>query len=165
MDNRLVIPQAMRAGIMCSLHYGHPGRDAMLGMVSDIWWPKIHREVIDQARLCEQGLQADKNLKCILKEKQVGKLPEVKEMNEEIALDFPGPFQNAKQRKKYFLVLIYHFSGWPDAKILHSPTTKTLIEFLKCYVSRYKVPKTIRTDPGTVFVGDEFAKFLQTVRN
>ena len=98
-DNRLVIPHAMRAIIMCSLHYGHPGRDAMLGMVSDIWWPKIHREVIDQARLCEQCLQAGKNLKCILKQKQVGKLPEVNEMNEEIALDFAGPFRNAKQGK------------------------------------------------------------------
>ena len=99
MDNRLVIPQATGAMIMCSLHYGHPGRDAMLGMISDIWWLKIHREVIDQARLCEQCLKAGKNLKCILKQKQVGKLPEVKEMNEEVALNFAGPFQNAKQEK------------------------------------------------------------------
>ena len=99
MDNRLVIPQAMRAMIMCSLQYGQPGRDDMLGMVPAKWWPKIHREVIDQARLCEQCLQAGKNLKCILKQKQVGKLPEVKERIEEIALDFAGPFQNAKQGK------------------------------------------------------------------
>ena len=55
--------------------------------------------MIDQARLCEQCLQAGKNLKCILKQKQVGKLPEVNEMNEEIALDFAGPFRNAKQGK------------------------------------------------------------------
>ena len=47
MDNRLVIPNSMRAMIMCSLHYGHPGRDAMLAMIGDIWWPRIHREVID----------------------------------------------------------------------------------------------------------------------
>ena len=57
MDNRLVIPHAMRSMIMCSLHYGHPSRDAMLGMISDNWWSKIHREVIDQARLCEQCLK------------------------------------------------------------------------------------------------------------
>ena len=36
MDNRLVIPPSMRHMIMCSLHYGHPGRDAMLSMVADI---------------------------------------------------------------------------------------------------------------------------------
>ena len=53
--------------------------------------------------------KAGKNLKCILKQKQVGNLPEVKKMNEEIALDFAGPFQNAKQGKKYMLVSIDHF--------------------------------------------------------
>ena len=63
MDIRLVIPQFMRAMIMCSLHYGHPCCAAMLAMEVDIWWPRIQREVIDQARLCEQCLQPGKNLK------------------------------------------------------------------------------------------------------
>ena len=103
MDNRLVIPQSMRSMIMCSLHYGHPGRDSMLAMVEDIWWPRIHREIIDQARLCEQCLESGKNLKCILRQKQIGKLPEVEQQNEEIALDFAGPFQNAKKRKKVYV--------------------------------------------------------------
>ena len=103
MDNRLVIPQSMRSMIMCSLNYGHPGRDSMLAMVEDIWWPRIHREIIDQARLCEQCLESGKNLKCILRQKQIGKLPEVEQQNEEIALDFAGPFQNAKKRKKVYV--------------------------------------------------------------
>ena len=50
---------------MCSLHYGHPGRGSMLAMIDDIWWPRIHREAIDQARVCEQCLELGKNLKCI----------------------------------------------------------------------------------------------------
>ena len=66
MDNRLVISQSMRSMIMCSLHYGHPGRDSMLAMIEDIWWSRINREIIDQARLCEQCLESGKNLKCIL---------------------------------------------------------------------------------------------------
>ena len=140
MDNRLVIPNSMRAMIMCSLHYGHPGRDAMLTVIGDIWWPRIHREVIDQARLCEQCLQAGKNLKCIQSQKVFGKIPEVKEQNEEIALDFAGPFQNAREGKKYLLVSIDHFSGWPDAKFLRCPTTKKVIEFLKQYIAFYGVP-------------------------
>ena len=36
MDNRLVIPQAMRAMSMCSLQYGHLRCDAMLGIVAEI---------------------------------------------------------------------------------------------------------------------------------
>ena len=98
MDKRLVIPQSMRAMIMCSLHYGHPGRDAMLSMITDIWWLRIHGEVIDQARLCNNA-SSDENSKCILKQTQTEKLPEANEQNEEIALDFAGPFQNAKKGK------------------------------------------------------------------
>ena len=89
----------MRSMIVCSLHYGHPGRDSMLAMIKDIWWIRIHREVIDQARLCEQCLESAKILKCILRQKQIGKLPEVKQQNEEIALDFVGPSKTRKKEK------------------------------------------------------------------
>ena len=157
MDNRFVIPSSMRAMNMCSLYYGHTGRDAMLAMIGDIWWPRIHREVIDQARLCEQCLQSGKNFKCFQSQKITGKIPEVKELIEEIALDFAGPFQNAREGKKCLLVSIDHFSGWPDAKFLRCPTTKKVIEFLKQYIALYGVPKKIRTDPGTVFMSEQFA--------
>ena len=87
-----------------------------------------HREVVDQARLCDQCLQSGKNLKCMLTQKQVGKLAEASEQN---ALDFAGPFQNAKKGKKYLLVSIDHYSGWPEAKFLHCPTTKKSVGFSK----------------------------------
>ena len=128
-------------------------------MIGDIWWPRIHREVIDQARLCEQCLQSGKNLKCIQSQKDFGKIPEVKEQNEEIALDFAGPFQKAREGNKYLLVSIDHFSGWPDAKFLRCPTTKKVIEFLKQYMALYGVHKKKRTDPGTVFTSEQFAQF------
>ena len=147
--------------IMCSLHYGHPGRDAMLSMVGEIWWPRIHREVIDQARLCDQCLEAGKKLKCTQSQKELGKIPKTKQQNEEIALDFAGPFQNAREGNKYLLVSIDHFSGWPDAKFLRCPTTKNVIEFLKHYIAQFGVPKKIRTDPGKVFVSEEFARFCR----
>ena len=36
-DERLVIPEELRRPIFRSLHWGHPGRDAMLQAVADIW--------------------------------------------------------------------------------------------------------------------------------
>ena len=38
-DERLVIPEELRRPIFRSLHWGHPGRDAMLHAVADNWWP------------------------------------------------------------------------------------------------------------------------------
>ena len=81
--------------------------------------------------------------------------------NQEVALDFAGPFQNAKKKKNYLLVPIDLFSGWPDAKFLHRPTTNKVIKFLKRYLAQYRVPKEIRTDPGTIFVSEAFAQFCK----
>ena len=41
--------------------------------------------------------------------------------NEELALDFAGPFQNAEHGEKYMLVAIDNYSAWPDALFLHKP--------------------------------------------
>ena len=101
MDQQLVIPANLRSSIMSSIHYGHPGRDTMLRYVADIWWPKIHREVINTAKCCEQCSKAGKNVKTLLKQSQFGEIPKSKKPNEEIALDFAGPFQNAEHGKKF----------------------------------------------------------------
>ena len=99
-DKRLVISISLRPMMMCSLNYGHPGRDSMLSMITDIWWLRIHWEVVDQVRLCDEFFQSGKNLKCMQRQNQVGKLAEASEQYEEIALDFAGPFPNAKKRKE-----------------------------------------------------------------
>ena len=113
MDERLVIPTNLRTSIMSSIHYGHPGRDTMLRYISDIWWPKIHLEVVTTAKCCDPCNNAGKNTKPLLKQKQFGKIPKSENANDEIALDFAGPFQNAEHGRKYLLVAIDNFSAWP----------------------------------------------------
>ena len=74
--------------------------------------------------LCDQCFQSGKNLKCLHRQKQVGKFTEASEHKEEFALDFSGPFQNEKKGTKYLLVTIDHNSDWPEAKFSHRPKTK-----------------------------------------
>ena len=113
----------------------------MLRNVADIWWPKIHREAVNTARYCEECSAAGKNVKVSRKQSEFGKIPETLEPNEEIALDFAGPFQNAKHGIQNLLVAIDNFTTWPDALFLHKPTTKKVIEILKKYIAQYGVPK------------------------
>ena len=141
MDERLVIPTNLRASIMSSIHYEHPGRDTMLRFVADIWWPKIHREVNKTAQCCDQCNAAGKNIKPLLK--QIWKTPCSKKPNEEIALDFAELFQNAEQGKKYLLVAVDNFFAWPDALFLHKPTIKKVIEFLKIYIAKNNTAENI----------------------
>ena len=151
MDERIVIPKTLRPIIMRSLHYTHPGRDAMLATISYVWWPRLHREVVTIARECPQCKESGKDIKTILSQKQIGKLPESKECNQEIAIDFSGPFQNAINAKRYLLVSVDHFSGWPEAKFLRNPTTEKGIEFIKNYITRHGIHTDHKNGPGDNF--------------
>ena len=156
MDHRLVIPKSMRENMLRAINFGHAGRDAMLREASDVWWPRIHREIIDKARNCSECREAGKNFKCIRSQKEFGKLPQANQPNEEVSLDFAGPFQNANLKKKYLLVSVDNHSGWPDALFLTNPTADKVIEFLVEYLLKNGIPKRIRTDPRTAFKSEKF---------
>ena len=71
----------------------------------------------------------------------IGKITRSTEPNQEIAIDFAGPFHNSNRAKKYLIVSIDNFSDWPEAMFLHKPTTQKVIEFLMNYIARYGIPK------------------------
>ena len=70
-----------------------------------------------------------KNNEPLLRHPQKGKLPECKEIKQELAIDFAGPFQNAKGARKNILVSIDLYSGWPETKFLRKPNTEKVIVF------------------------------------
>ena len=102
MDQRLVIPKDMRENVLRAIHFGHAGRDAMLREASDVWWPRIHREIVEKARNCAECQKAGKNLKCINSQKEFGKIPEAKNPNDEISIDFAGPFKMHINRRNIY---------------------------------------------------------------
>ena len=109
-----MIPEELRKPIFRSLQ-GHRGRDSMLQAVADIWWPRIHRDIVLLAQSCPQCQQAGKNLKTLKTQSKFGKLPAADAHNDEIAMDIAGPFQLAPKTKKYLIVSIDHKTNWPNA--------------------------------------------------
>ena len=69
MDEKLVIPKGLRDALFRSLHWGHPGRDAMLREAADIWWPGLYKEIVWLANVCPECGKASKNIKPILRTK------------------------------------------------------------------------------------------------
>ena len=125
------IPKILQAPIENSLHWGHPGRDAMLQQISDIWWPRIHRDITLLAKSRPNCQEAGKSIKPILKQQNFGKIPIPEETNDEIAIDFAGPFKIARSSKRYLILSVDSKTGWQDAKFLRAPTTRKVIEFLQ----------------------------------
>ena len=138
---------------------GHPGRDALLHAVADIWWPQLHREIVLLAQTCQQCQQSGKNLKTLLPQTKYGKLPAADNVNDELALDFAGPFKFASKNKQYLLVAVDHKTSWPSAKFTSRATAEKVITFLNEYIAQHGIPKRIRTDPATSFRGERFKQF------
>ena len=161
MDEGLVIPKLLRPIILRSLQYGHPGRDSMLAIVANKWWPRLHREVVGIAQICQQCKTAGKNIKDLLRQRQTGKLPECTEIIQEIAINFAGPFQNARGAKKFLLVSVDHYSGWREAKFLRKPNTEKVKEIFKKYITRHGIPTIIKTNPATIFRSHKFKEFCK----
>ena len=69
MDERLVIPKALRLVISGSL------RDSMLATVVNVWWPPLHWQVVRLAKHCQQCQAAGKNVKPMLRQKERGHVP------------------------------------------------------------------------------------------
>ena len=89
----------------------------------------------------------------------VGKIPEPKEPNESVQLDFWGPINYLKEYKKYLLVAVDRFSRWPSAIVCISNRSDKIVKFLKAYIIAHGVPRQIRVDQGTNFMSKEVQTF------
>ena len=83
----------------------------MLREAADVWWPKVHREIMEKANNCAECIKAGKNLKCLKSQKEFGTIPKAEKPNEETSLEFAGPFENAPKETKYILVSVDNNSG------------------------------------------------------
>ena len=89
----------------------------------------------------------------------IGKIPEPKEPNESVQLDFWGPINYWKASKRYFLVAVDRFSRWPLAMVCNSNRSDKIIKFLKAYIIAHGVPRQIPVDQGTNFMSKEVRAF------
>ena len=147
--------------MLTAIHFAHAGRDAMLREAAEVWWPKIHREIVEKANNCTECMKAGKDLKCLKSQKKFGTIPKAEKPNEDTSLDFAGPFQNAPKEKKYMLALVDKNSGWREALFSTNPTTERVLEILAEFIAQYGIPQRIRTDPGTAFKCEKFNKFCR----
>ena len=76
----------------------------MLQAVADIWWPQIHRETVLLAQTCSQCKDSGKKLKTLIPQSNFGKITAAESFNDELELDFAGPFKTAPKNKRYLLV-------------------------------------------------------------
>ena len=159
MDERLVIPNTLQAAVANRLHYYHHGKSSMYDAAKDIWYPYMFRNLATIAGNCHECTLVGKNLKNMCSKNDIGKIPEPKEPNESVQLDFWGPINYLKESKKYVLVAVDRFSRWPLAMVCNSNRSDKILKFLKAYIIAHGVPRQIRVDQGTNYMSKEVRAF------
>jgi hypothetical protein len=65
---------------------------------------------------------------------------------------------------QYILAITDYFIKWVEAIPMNTVTSKDVINFIKEHViHRFRIPQTITTDGGLVFIFEEFRKFAADV--
>ena len=145
-DERIVIPAELRQTVLDSLHLTHPGSAAMLDLCQNVWFPHIHRSIVQMAQNFRHCIEQDKNLKPVLGTKQSFQMQLVVEPNEEVQLDFARPLPDELNRDAYILVAIDKCSKFPTAKVVSNTPADIAIKFMHRYISNNGVPRGIRCE-------------------
>jgi hypothetical protein len=65
---------------------------------------------------------------------------------------------------QYILAITDYFTKWVEAIPMKSVTSKDVVYFIKEHaIHRFGIPQTITTDGGSVFISEEFRKFVADV--
>jgi transposase InsO family protein len=73
----------------------------------------------------------------------------------------PPPSSKGHQ---YILAIMDYFTKWVEAIPMKTVSSKDVINFIKEHViDRFGIPQTITTDGGSVFISEEFRKFVADV--
>ena len=126
-----------------------------------VWYPYIYRSIASIAEDCPECTTAGKNLKTILSKNQLGNLPEPKEPNESVQLDFWGPINYLNESQKYVLVEVDRFSRWPLAMVCGNNRSDKIMKFLKSYKTNHGVPRKVHVYQGTSFMSNENKLFCK----
>ena len=115
-DDRVVMSIQLGNTVLDSVHLTHPGKDSMLHITGDIWFPHIHRGIVAMGQNCKQWRQPGKFLKSMIRKKHHAEIEKVIEPVEEVQLDFDGPMRDKIEKVAYILEAIDRFPRYPNTK-------------------------------------------------
>ena len=158
-DNRLAVPDKLRQAVLRRLHQGHPGQEAMLEVSSYLWWPHMHKDIVNLAEECRSCTRYGKNAKYIIPKNSAKPLPLLTQPGQELQLDYAGPLENHKGKNINLMIAIDRYSKFPSVKVTKSTGGKSTIKFLRTYIDTHGIPESIKTDQFSGFKGKAMKKF------
>ena len=154
MNNRIVIPKALRNQTLQSLHAAHQGTTAMSARANQtVYWPGMNAAIRNHranCAICNQIAPSQSAEPLIL-------TPEPEWPFQKICADY---FEHDGHS---YLTTVDRFSFWVNIYHLpHTTATKSLLTNLRTLFTSYGVLEEIASDGGPQFISTDFQSFLKT---
>ena len=130
-DDKIAIPSCLQRAVLSRLHHSHPGQEAMVDTEQLLWWPRIHRDIVNLCKNCRECTQFGKNLKWLSHFKMYKSLPLLNAPNEEVHLDFAGPLSDKVGSQIYILVAIDRYSKYSSSMLTKSTGANKLLKLMR----------------------------------
>ena len=151
-NDRIVIPESLRADVMDRVHEGHQGIErCRMRVCSSVWWPGCGKEVTETVQKCPTCAKTAKQRREPLIVSQLPEYPWKVIGTDLFELD-----------KKHYLLVVDYFSRYPEVVQLGSTTSNSVIQAMKSIFSRHGIPETVRSDNGPQYSSSEFSKFASS---
>ena len=149
---RIVIPQSLRSEVLHLVHEGHQGIVKIKNRLrTKVWWPKIDHDAAQVCKSCHRCQVVG----------EFGAMQRVEPPSgpwQDIAIDVLGPLPSGEN----LLVVVDYYSRFFEVVIMHSITSRKMIEALTPIFTRYGYPFSLKADNAPHFVSEEFENFLAT---
>ncbi|GKA85171.1 reverse transcriptase domain-containing protein [Tanacetum coccineum] len=137
---------------------GHHGENLTAKKVFDagFFWPMIYKDAHELVKNCDS---CQRQAKISQHDEMPQNSIQVCEIFDVWGIDFMGLFPSSRGNK-YILVAVDYLSKWVEAKALPTNDARVVCKFLKSLFARFGDPRAIKSDRGTHFCNDQFAKVM-----
>ncbi|XP_062541058.1 uncharacterized protein K02A2.6-like [Armigeres subalbatus] len=151
-----VIPKTLQAHALQVAHEGHPSTAKMKSIMRQrVWWPGMPKDVTSWVETCRTCCVNGKPERTTPMERVL--IP--KAAWDTVALDFNGPY--VKFGGVLILVIVDYKSRYLIARPVKSTKFECTKRVLDDIFQKEGFPKTIKTDNGPPFNGQEFAEYCK----
>ena len=123
----------------------------------------MNRDILARAIECKSCTAIGKILKSIIPAKQYQAHKACIVPNQEIQIDFAGPFNNEKDHEIYISTCIDRFSKYPSAEIFDHANAFNAIKLLDNYIQIHGVPRSLRIDQARCLTGNQVKNFCTKI--
>ena len=152
-DSRIVMPEALRAETLQSLHEGHLGvHKCKERAMTAVWWPGLAKDIEDtvaNCSFCQTNRPTQR--KEPLMPTQLPTRPWQRVGADLFDLD-----------GRQHLVVVDYYSRYIEIAQLSNMTSAQVIGKLKNFFARWGIPDELVSDNGTQFSSEQFRMFAQT---